>query len=153
MSYSDQVMAILHEIPSRFGRLISLAARWEPASDRYRDHELALRFGEGEIDRVLRNAHLHAFLEWLQIPLARQTEDLSDFVSDPPMSCWHLLLSIKPGTYECLVPGDATSAERKLFMSDIGLVMAIVWKQREQHRLTPTVAPLAYSHSCPTVIE
>ena len=70
--------------------------------------------------------HRRAFLDWLQLNLERQLADLEEFLSSLPEE-QRLLLEgrLADGSYTDIVPGDAPTPERMLFLTDIDTVLQI----------------------------
>jgi len=106
--------------------------------------------GEAEADRRLREIHRKAFFDWLCLNLEQQHADLLLFFSTleadkaAVVEAWS-----QDGTYQELIPEDASVAERSLYLSDFSVVLEVLrhqWPsekrqagQEETQRATPAV--------------
>jgi hypothetical protein len=110
----------LSRIPTLFGKLVYLASLRDPNSGIYRHHGLSMVFGREESSRVLRENHEQAFLEWLNLPLAGKSADLTVYLTsldDPAptvLSHW-----FRSKAYSHHAPSAAPEMERELFVKDL----------------------------------
>lgn len=117
----------LSKIPSLFGRLAYLAGLRDSNSGIYRHHGLSMVFGRDESSRTLRDHHEQAFFEWLSLPLADKSADLTlYFVSleDPPRVVLDYWMRSK--AYTAHAPGVARPMERELFVRDLEALIEIM---------------------------
>lgn len=100
---------------SRLARLLLLASLRDPESGRYHHTDAA--------DHALRAAHERVFAEWLSRTLEQQTADLLLWFasSDEPTEL-RLLRLLNP---HLLPPASAAAPERKLFLCDLQLALAV----------------------------
>lgn len=117
----------LSTIPTLLGRLAYLASLRDANTGIYHHMGLAQRVGEGEVDRIIRSSHLSTFQEWLCFGLERQKQELEEYFSSLEgdrreiVSNW---LALEP--YGNWVPGESRDVERKLFHTDLGIVLELV---------------------------
>jgi len=117
----------LAQIPTVFGRLVYLSLLRDPNSGTYRHHGIAMFFGEEETNRTLRTSHVRVFAEWLGFYLEQQKADLDLYLSGLSTDRWTLLDSwqrLKP--YTAYVPGSARRFEKKLFLTDLETLLALL---------------------------
>jgi hypothetical protein len=114
-------------IPAMLGRLTYLASLRNPNSGTYEHFGLAERVGPVETDRVLRRSHLEVFQEWLCFGLERQKDELEEHLSSLQgdkrdiIATW---LSLEP--YASWVPAESRDVERKLFYTDLAVVLELI---------------------------
>jgi hypothetical protein len=120
----------LSQIPTRCGRLVYLAALRDPNSGAYRHHGLSLAFGRQESERALRESHRQVFLEWLKLPLASKSSDLTTHLDgleeENAVAAASWLRANYPGT---LVPESATRAQRAHFLQDYKTLLEMIKNQ------------------------
>jgi hypothetical protein len=123
----DSWQRTLRGISTYPGRLAYLASLRSIHSGVYEHFGLAQKVGEGEVDRLLRNSHIELFQEWLCFGLERQKEELEEYFSELPgdkreiIAAW---LSIEP--YSAWVPADSRDVERKLYYTDLSVVLDLL---------------------------
>lgn len=114
-------------IPAMLGRLSYLASLRNANTGAYEHAGLAERVGAMETDRLLRRSHLEVFEEWLCFGLERQKQELEEYLSALKgdkreiISTW---LSLEP--YSVWVPAESRDVERKLFYTDLGIVLELI---------------------------
>jgi hypothetical protein len=117
----------LSRISSYPGRMAYLASLRNIHSGAYEHFGLAQRVGESDADRLIRRSHVEIFQEWLCFGLERQKRELEEYFSDLPgdkreiISTW---LSLEP--YGNWIPADSRDVERKLFFTDLSVVLDLV---------------------------
>jgi hypothetical protein len=117
----------LNGIPSFPGRLAYLASLRNIHSGNYEHIGLAQRIGEEATDTMLRRNHIEIFQEWLCFGLDRQKSELDEYLSGLPgdkreiIATW---LSIEP--YGAWVPADSRDIERKLYYTDLSVVLDLI---------------------------
>jgi hypothetical protein len=120
----------LSRIPTIYGRLTYLASLRDTNSGVYRHHGLAAVFGREESGKALRISHAQAFLEWINLPLAEKSEDLTCYfatLDDPStLVAEHLLTS---GVYRSQAPDSARQMEREFFCSDLEALLELIRNQ------------------------
>ena len=117
----------LSQIPATLGRIAYLASLRNPNTGQYEHFGLAQMYSMEEADQALRESHRQAFAEWLNFPLARQREDLEEYVASleggraTVLEAWATLHS-----YRNLLPAAATEAESELFVTDLELILGLL---------------------------
>lgn len=117
----------LSAIPAMIGRLSYLASLRNTNTGTYEHFGLAERVGATETDKLLRRSHLEVFQEWLCYELDRQKTELEEYLAGLEgdkreiISTW---LSLEP--YAVWVPAESRDVERKLFYSDLSVVLELL---------------------------
>jgi hypothetical protein len=117
----------LSRIPTVFGRLMYLASLRDPNSGIYRHHGLSVAFGRDDSNRALKDSHHKTFREWLKLPLAERSADLSLYLGaleDPTDVVVDHWLSSKQ--YREQVPSSARTMERELFTQDFEILLETI---------------------------
>jgi hypothetical protein len=117
----------LASIPTVLGRLAYLASLRQVNTGVYEHFGLAQRVGPAETDRLLRNSHQEAFQEWLCFGLERQKEELEEYFSGLEGDRLDILanwLTLEP--YGTWIPADSRDVERKLFYTDLEIVLEMI---------------------------
>lgn len=124
---SDLWRHTLSQIPSIFGRLVYLSGLREMNSGRYEHHGLALVFGQRESERALKESHHTAMTEWLNYGLEHQKADLDLYLSGLTVDKRTVLESwLRTNPYRNLTPGSIKSPAKKLFISDIEILLELL---------------------------
>lgn len=114
-------------VPTLLGRLAYLSSLRNANSGTYEHFGLAEKAGPGEADRLIRGTHLDVFQQWLCFSLERQKEELEAYFSSLEgdrreiLSNWLVL-----GPYAAWVPAESRDVERKLFYSDLEMVLELI---------------------------
>jgi hypothetical protein len=114
-------------IPTILGRLSYLASLRSSNIGTYEHFGLSQKLGASEVDRLLRQNHLQLFQEWLCFGLERQKQELEEYFSDvegdkrEAVASW---LSLEP--YAAWMPADSRDVERKLFCTDLAIVLELI---------------------------
>jgi hypothetical protein len=114
-------------IPGMLGRLSYLASLRNANTGAYEHIGLADRVGPFDTDRLLRRSHLEVFQEWLCFDLERQKQELEDHLSGLEGDKREIIanwLSVEP--YSVWVPAESGDVERKLFYSDLAIVLELI---------------------------
>jgi hypothetical protein len=117
----------LSQIPTIFGRLVYLASLRDSNSGTYEHYGLAQLFGAREADRTLRQSHVQAFSEWLNLNLEQQKSDLEDYLAgleedvDAILGNW-----IRLAPYRNLIPARVREVEKKLYLTDLEVVLELL---------------------------
>ena len=88
---------------------------------------MSQKLGASEVDRLLRQNHIQLFQEWLCFGLERQKQELEEYISDiegdrrEVVASW---LSLEP--YAAWMPADSRDVERKLFCTDLAIVLELI---------------------------
>jgi hypothetical protein len=117
----------ISQIPTTFGRIAYLASLRNDNSGRYQHFGLARIYSEQEADRVLRHCHREVFGDWLNFSLLQQRSDLEAYLNsmeDDRKTVLTTWLDLSP--YRNLIPADATAAERRLYLSDLELILDLL---------------------------
>jgi hypothetical protein len=117
----------LAQIPTVFGRLWYLSSLRDQNTGIYQHFGLAQRFDPEEANRVLRQSHLKVFEQWLCFSLEQQKNETDEYLQtqegDPKViiSNW---LRLSP--YRNCIPVGTREVERRLFMSDLKVVLELL---------------------------
>jgi hypothetical protein len=117
----------LAQIPTLFGRLWYLASLRDHNTGTYQHFGLAQRFSETEANLVLRQSHLKVFEQWLCYSLEQQKNEVDEYLQgqdgDPKLIITNWL---KLALYRNCIPVGTREVERKLFMSDLKIVLELL---------------------------
>ena len=117
----------LSRIPSVFGRLVYLSSLRDPNTGRYEHHGLGLVFGDRQADIALQSSHTDTFLEWLCYDLEQQKADLNLYLSDlPELKKTVLDTWLRLAPYRNLLPGSASDVEKRVYLSDLEALLAVL---------------------------
>jgi hypothetical protein len=114
-------------ISTLLGQLAYLASLRNVNTGVYEHFGLAERVGASEVDSLIRRSHLEAFQQWLCFSLERQKEELNAYFSELEgdrreiLSNWLVL-----GPYAAWVPAESRDVERKLFYTDLEMVLELI---------------------------
>ena len=117
----------LSQVPTTFGRIVYLASLRNSNTGFYEHFGLAQVYSQEEADRALRSSHARTFAEWLNYPLAQQKDDLEEYLlsidanREKILKTWAAL-----GPYRNMLPTEASTAERELFVSDLELIIELL---------------------------
>jgi hypothetical protein len=117
----------LAQIATTFGRIAYLASLRNENSGRYEHFGLARIYSGEEADRVLRACHQEVFSDWLNFSLMQQRNDLEAYlnsIDDDRKTVLATWLDLSP--YRNLIPADSTAAERRLYLSDLELILDLL---------------------------
>ena len=117
----------LSQIPCVFGRLVYLSSLRNSNSGIYEHHGLAQIFGEEEANHTLTASHSRAFREWLQFGLEHQKADLDLYLSSLSTNRRTILETwLRLSPHRNFVPAAARAAERKLYMTDLEVLLGLL---------------------------
>ncbi len=114
-------------ISTVLGRLAYLASLRNVNTGTYEHFGLADRVGASEVDTLIRRSHLDVFRQWLCFNLERQKGELEDYFASLEgdrreiLSNWLVL-----GPYATWVPAESRDVERKLFYTDLEMVLEVI---------------------------
>jgi hypothetical protein len=114
-------------ITTSLGRLAYLASLRNVNRGTYEHFGLAERVGAAEVDSLIRRSHLEAFQQWLCFTLEHQKEELEAYFAGLEgdrreiLSNWLVL-----GPYAAWVPAESRDVERKLFFTDLEMVLELI---------------------------
>jgi len=109
------------------GRLAYLASLRNVNTGTYEHFGLADRVGASEVDTLIRRSHLEVFRQWLCFNLERQKGELEDYFASLEgdrreiLSNWLVL-----APYATWVPAESRDVERKLFYTDLEMVLELI---------------------------
>ncbi len=117
----------LSQIPTTFGRIIYLASLRDSNTGVYTHHGLGQLFGEDETDQTLRASHDQTFAEWLCFTIEQQKQDVEDYLDDVEGDKKAVLANwLRLSPYRNFVPASARDVERKLFNSDLDMILEVL---------------------------
>ena len=117
----------LSTIPTKLGQLAYLASLRNVNKGIYEHAGLAQRIGEGESSEMLRRSHLTVFQEWLCFGLERQKSEVEEYFSGLGGDTREIIANwITLPPYPEWVPTESRDVERKLFCSDLGVVLELI---------------------------
>jgi len=114
-------------IDTLLGRLGYLASLRNLNTGTYEHFGLSERVGADEVDRMIRRSHVETFQQWLCFSLERQKEELEEYLSGQGGNHRDILSNwLHLGPYAAWVPAESRDVERKLFYSDLEMVLELV---------------------------
>jgi len=121
--------SILSRISSHFGRLKYVAGLRHKETGAYGHEEAEQTFDAGQVDEVLRRAHIEIFEAWLCLSLEEQASDLADYLRDHVQTAGEADRAWKP-QLSCagLVPPTALKTQQDLFRSDLETILKIFYR-------------------------
>jgi len=106
------------------GRLSYLSRLRNPETERYEHHGLAAVFGEVEAEEALRRSHQEVLMSLLNLSILDQKDDVRVYLEGLPQSVRRVISNWeKKKSYESLLPGTASSAQRELFDGNMILII------------------------------
>jgi hypothetical protein len=116
----------LRQIRTHFGKLAYLASLRDSETGRYQHHGMALEFGEGETDLALRQSHTRCFNDWLSLNLEEQKIDLDRYLRELDADLATVIRNwLQVPLYKAYPPAEAGSPERRLFETDLAVVLEV----------------------------
>jgi hypothetical protein len=109
------------------GRLSYVSSLRNASTGTYEHFGLSERIGAAETNALIRDSHLEVFQQWLCFSLQKQREELEAYFLSLEgdrreiLSNW---LNLNP--YEGWVPADTRDVERKLFYTDLEMVLELI---------------------------
>ena len=117
----------LSQIPSTYGRLVYLASLRDANSGSYRHYGLSAAFGREESLGALRKSHEDTFREWLGLPLAAKSADLSTHFQHVEESTSEVVRYLARGTpYLSQAPDSASPAQRRQFRAEMEILLELI---------------------------
>jgi len=120
----------LSQIPSLFGRLVYLSSLRDVNTGQYQHFGFAQRFSDREADKTLRRSHSDTFEDWLCFSLEEQMSDLTMYLysldqkTSDVIANWSML-----PPFAGLVPVAAKNAQRTLFLSDLSMLVRVLFSR------------------------
>jgi len=120
--YQDQVLEALMAL--KLGKA-------ETDSDRRGEQVIGFRCGKAELDHALRREHLAVFEDWLCLNLRQQIAQIERYALRQGIPLRALSREwIHEKSYERLTPSGAMPFQRRLFLTDLEIVLAALsWRQ------------------------
>ena len=132
----------LSQIPSTYGRMNYLAERRNPNTGRYEHAGLTMMFGEEDSNAALRDSHIEAFRAWLELNLEQQQADLLLYWSELPTDRKTLVENwIRLRPHANVLPATASEADRKLYLNDLDVLLAILKRESAASGRSPAESP------------
>ena len=125
---SDFADLALSRIPSKFARLAFVAGLIKESLEGDKDSLAALVYGKDQFYSTLRQKHQETFRDFLISPLARQTEEVAEYLSKNQSKPTTQILRdwIEERFYKDLIPAAATDQETDLFSSDLRAILNLL---------------------------
>jgi hypothetical protein len=119
----------LARIPTLFGRVLYLASLRDRSSGIYGHPGLAQMVGDEEAGETLRRSHARVFQDWLCLNLEKQKADLQEYLADTPNPSAVLADWVASAACQSWVPSAAQDAERRLFVGDLEILLALLRRE------------------------
>lgn len=117
----------LGTIKTPLARLAYLASLRNVNTGTYEHFGLAEKIGQGEADRLIRRSHVEVFQQWLCFSLERQKAELETYFAELDGDRREILSNwLHLGPYASWVPAESRDVERKLFYTDLELVLDMI---------------------------
>jgi len=117
----------LSQIPSTYGRLVYLASLRDANSGTYRHYGLSAAFGREESLGALRKSHEDTFREWLSLPLAAKSADLSTHFQHLEENTRQVVgYLVRGAPYLRQAPDSASQAQRRQFNAEIEILLELI---------------------------
>lgn len=114
-------------ITTPLGRLAYLASLRNANTGTYEHFGLSERVGAAEVDRLVRRSHLEVFQQWLCFSLERQKDELEAYLAGLDGDYREILSNwLQLGPYAAWVPAESRDVERKLFYTDLEMVLELI---------------------------
>ena len=124
---ADSWRRALAGIDTLLGRLAYLASLRNANTGTYEHFGLSERVGAVEVDRLIRRSHLEVFQQWLCFGLERQKTELEEYFSGLDAGRREILSNwLNLGPYAQWVPAESRDVERKLFYTDLGVILELI---------------------------
>jgi len=133
ISRSEELEDLVCASPSIFGRLVAIATLRE-----INPSALTIRLAAFEIQQVLNELHRSVFISWLNLSLKQQKADLSIYlarIGAQPIALSGLLARI-----HSLIPPEADTPQRELFLEDMAIAYALFCPEWEKEPATVSAA-------------
>ena len=115
------------KIGTLLGRLAYLASLRNTNSGVYEHFGLAEKMGVNEADHLIHRSHIEVFQQWLCFGLERQKAELEAYFAQQEGNPREILanwLVLRP--YAAWVPAESRDVERKLFCTDLEMVLEVI---------------------------
>lgn len=117
----------LSQIRSQFGRMVYLASLRDANTGVYQHHGLAMVAGAETAAQTLAASHVEVFRQWILLTLEQQHGDLAVYFSDQEADVGVIVATwTKLTSYRNLMPAEAQSEERELFLADVRALLAVL---------------------------
>lgn len=126
----NPIEADIRGLPSILAQLACLAQLRDPNTGMYLSATNGDRSRQAEAHRTMELLHERAFRQWLRLRLEEQKADISLYLSSTDgekatvVRTW---INLEP--YRNFIPLSASTAERKLFLSDLELLLRLMAKE------------------------
>ncbi len=118
--------SMILQIPTVFGRIVYLSSLGNPKTRQYEHHGLYRVCGV-DAHRVIAASHEAVFVEWLQLDLAAQIEDLSLYFGSLGKDLPELVETfVNSEPHRAYVPAGAKTADCATFSADMTSLLAIM---------------------------
>lgn len=119
----------LARIPTLFGRMLYLSSLRNEPNGIYEHPALTQMVGQEEAAETLRRSHARAFQEWLCLNLEQQMSDLREYLAETPNPAALLASWASPTACSQWVPSAPHDVERRLFMGDFHILVALLTRE------------------------
>ena len=129
----DLALQYLEPLNGSFSRLAYLASLKKPSSQTYAHDRLAEVYGPEPVNESLANCHEELFERLLEMPLARQEEELRQFVGTLPEGRVEGI-QICQKRIEDWIPSKAPDYLKELFRSNLTALLALLGERSPKVR-------------------
>lgn len=129
----DLAVHYLEPLNGSFARLAYLASLKNPSTNLYAHDRLAAIYGAEPVGESLAKCHEELFERLLEMPLARQEEDLRQFVGILPEGAQEGIRRCH-GQIEDWIPGEAPDYLKELFRSNLDALLGLLRERSPKAR-------------------
>jgi hypothetical protein len=128
---------ILRDIPTVFGKLVTLAGLQTNGAGQYYHPQIDGNFPAAVVSSLFRQRHEDTFSQWLNLSLEEQHKQLTEFFC----ALWTVGRPRLPEKVrKALAPPEAAEPERILFLADLECTISVIESEHAEQS-TPPVTP------------
>jgi hypothetical protein len=125
---------ILRDIPTVFGKLVTLAGLQTTGAGQYYHPQLDGNFPPALVSFLFRQRHEEAFSQWLNLSLEEQHKQLTEFFC----ALWTVGRPRLPkNVRQALAPPTAAKPERILFFADLECTISVIEAEHSEQHTPP----------------
>ena len=129
----DLALQYLEPLSGSFARLAYLASLKNPSTKIYAHDRLSATYGQEPVRDTLAKCHEELFERLLEMPLAQQQEDLSQFVGTLPGGVPEGVLRCQE-RFESWIPSEAPDYLKELFRSNLTALLELLRERNPRAR-------------------